>query len=206
MVRGRGAPLEGRPGGGRAEAAGDEQPRIPGRQWVPRWASFLPSPVSYSNPRASDFSMPFSTVALLRRILFVTLVLGTSGTLAELLLLEHFEDWKQYLPLILLAVALIAQLWYMAGRRRASVRAVQVTMWLCIVAGGAGVILHYRGNMEFEREMVPTIAGFALFREAMMGATPALAPGQLVQLGLLGLAWAFRHPALGGERLLPPNS
>lgn len=205
MARGRGEPLEGRPGGGRGEAVPDEPPDPRGRVGS-IGATFHPRPMTYSMPRAPDSSMPFSTVTLLRRLLFATLVLGTSGTLAELLLLEHFEDWKQYLPLILLGIALLAELWYVAGRHRASVRAVQATMWLCIVAGGVGVILHYRGNMEFEREMVPTIAGFALFREAMMGATPALAPGQLVQLGLLGLAWTFRHPALGDEPALPPNS
>jgi len=30
-----------------------------------------------------------------------------------------------------------------------------------------------------------------LFREAMMGATPALAPGAMIQIGLIGLLYAF---------------
>ena len=38
----------------------------------------------------------------------------------------------------------------------------------------------------------------ALFWKAMAAKTPpALAPGAMTQLGLLGLAYAFRHPALG---------
>ena len=32
--------------------------------------------------------------------------------------------------------------------------------------------------------------------ERLTGATPALAPGAMVQLGLIGLAYTFRHPAL----------
>ena len=31
------------------------------------------------------------------------------------------------------------------------------------------------------------------------GATPTLAPGAMVELGLLGLAYTYRHPALGSE-------
>jgi hypothetical protein len=69
-------------------------------------------------------------------------------------------------------------------------------MLLFLVAGGAGVILHYRGNTEFERERDPVIAGWDLFRRALQGATPALAPGTMVLLGSIGLLYAYRHPAL----------
>jgi hypothetical protein len=71
-------------------------------------------------------------------------------------------------------------------------------MWLCILSGALGVYFHVRGNLEFELEMTPAAAGWLLWREVMTGATPALAPGAMVQLGLVGLAWAYRHPLLGG--------
>jgi hypothetical protein len=64
-------------------------------------------------------------------------------------------------------------------------------MTLSVVSGLLGVFLHYRGNVEFELEHNPRATGWALFREAMMGATPALAPGVMVQIGLLGLLYAF---------------
>jgi len=57
------------------------------------------------------------------------------------------------------------------------------------------VLLHYRGNVEFERERDPSLSGLALVWEALRGATPSLAPGAMAQLGLLGLAITWRHPA-----------
>ena len=62
--------------------------------------------------------------------------------------------------------------------------------------GLIGMGLHYDGNVEFEREMYPSIAGPTLFWGAITGATPALAPGTLVLLGTLGLICTYRHPAL----------
>jgi hypothetical protein len=44
--------------------------------------------------------------------------------------------------------------------------------------------------------MYPSLTGFELFREAISGATPTLAPGAMLHLGLLGLLYTFRHPAL----------
>ena len=136
------------------------------------------------------------TITTLRRILFWTLAIGIVGTESELLLLGHFDDWKQYTPLILLALALVVQGWYFASRSAASIRVLRVAMWLFVVSGAVGVALHLIGNIEFELEMSPGLTGWELFRESVTGATPVLAPGAMLQLGLIGLAWAFRHPVL----------
>jgi hypothetical protein len=64
-------------------------------------------------------------------------------------------------------------------------------MTLFVLAGILGIFLHYQGNVEFELEQNPGASRWALFREAVQGATPALAPGVMVQLGLLGLLYAF---------------
>lgn len=141
--------------------------------------------------------MTDGTIDTLRRILFVTLAIGAVGTEAELLLLGHFEDWKQYGPLVLLALVLGVQGWILASRSGKSIRALRAVMWLCVLSGGLGVYFHLRGNLEFELEMTPAETGWVLWREVLTGATPILAPGAMVQLGLIGLAWAFRHPALG---------
>jgi len=132
-----------------------------------------------------------------RRILLAALVLGLGGTGTELLLLEHVEGWRQIAPIALIGVALVVLAWHAADRGRLPIRAMQGLMLLFALSGVMGVVFHYRGNAEFEREMYPSMAGFELFRESIMGATPALAPGAMIELALIGLAYTYRHPRLG---------
>ena len=138
---------------------------------------------------------PAGTDTPLRPLLHGIVLVGTVGLAVELLLLEHWDSPWQLAPLALLAAALVASLaaWRRPGR--ATLRALRLVMGLCVAAGALGVWLHYDGNAEFERESDPTIHGLALVRAAITGATPALAPGALAQLGLLGLLLAWRHPA-----------
>lgn len=135
------------------------------------------------------------TLARLRALLLAVLAVGTLGTGVELLLLEHTEDAWQLVPLVLLGAGLVIMGWHTLGPGRTSLRALQGLMLLFVASGVAGILLHYRGNAEFELEMMAGLRGWDLFREAMSGATPALAPGTMIQLGLLGLAYGFRHPA-----------
>ena len=131
----------------------------------------------------------------LRKLLLFTLIVSVVGTLAELLLLEHFEDAWQWAPIALLGGALVTLGWYALERGPTSLNVLRGLMVLCIASGLLGLILHYKGNVEFELEMYPDLSGWKLFKDAMMGATPALAPGAMLQIGLVGLAWTFRHPA-----------
>ena len=141
-----------------------------------------------------------SVLRVVRRILLAALVLGQIGTGVELVLLEHFEDWPQLIPLGLIALALLVLVWHGVHGGAAPVQALQVLMLVFILAGVIGLTLHYRGNAEFELEMYPDRAGLELIREAMMGATPALAPGTMIQLALIGLAYTYRHPRLGQRK------
>jgi hypothetical protein len=59
--------------------------------------------------------------------------------------------------------------------------------------------------MEFELEMYPSMAGFELVRESMSGATPALAPGTMLVLALIGLTYSYRHPRLHVTGILTSN-
>jgi hypothetical protein len=127
----------------------------------------------------------------LRRLLLALLAMGLAGTGLELLLLEHFEDVWQVVPLVLIALGLIVTGWRLLRPGPGNLRAFRLVMVLMLASGALGLFLHYRGNSEFELENTPGIAGFALFREAMTGATPALAPGAMILFGLLGLASAL---------------
>ena len=136
---------------------------------------------------------------VLRTFLLVTLLVSLIGTTIELLLLEHFEDVWQWIPIALLAAALLTLGWHAVERGPTSLNVLRALMVLSLASGFIGVLLHYRGNVEFELEMYPDLAGWKLFRDSMMGATPALAPGAMIQIGLIGLAWTFRHPAFKSQ-------
>jgi hypothetical protein len=132
---------------------------------------------------------------VLRKLLLLTLLVSIVGTLVELLLLEHFEDAWQWAPIGLLAASLIVLGWHGLERGATSLNVLRGLMVLSMASGLVGLLLHYKGNVEFELEMYPDLSGWKLFKDAMMGATPALAPGAMLQIGLVGLAWTFRHPA-----------
>jgi len=134
-----------------------------------------------------------------------TLVLGLTGTVVELLLLEHFEDVSQWIPIGLIAGALALLCAHAVARSRATVRSIQAMMIVFIGSGLLGTWLHYKGNADFELEITPTMAGWTLFSTSMAGATPVLAPGTMIQLGLIGLAWSLGHPALQRAGTFPPT-
>lgn len=130
------------------------------------------------------------------RALLAILLLAMVGTLAELLLLEHYDGWRQWIPLTVLAATALVLTWQAAAPSVLSARVLRVLMWLLIVAGVAGVVLHVQGNLEFEAELNPGMTGWPLWWEVARGATPALAPGSLIPFGLLGLLYAARSRTL----------
>jgi len=135
------------------------------------------------------------SIAAIRRILLAALTLGLLGTGAELLLLDHVEQIAQWAPVALVFAALAAIGWYLIGGGSASLRLLQVLMIVSIIAGPAGFYFHYRGSAEFKLESNPSLAGWNLFWAALRSkAPPPLAPGIMTQLGLIGLAFAYRHP------------
>ena len=127
-----------------------------------------------------------------RRALLALLLFGVVGTLTELLLLEHWEGWQQWVPLALLALAIPCTAWALHRPAWSGGAAFRGLMGLFVLGGMVGVWMHYRGNVEFELEMAPDAAGWGLFREAMTGATPALAPGTMLWFGLLGWLAGWR--------------
>ena len=132
-----------------------------------------------------------------RRILLAILILGLAGISLELWLLAHTEDVIQQIPLWLAAVAVIVVATVVLRPSRGSVRVFQAVMALLLISGIVGMYLHFEVNMEFQLEMDPALSGMALYRKAILAKTPpALAPGAMIQLGLIGLAYTFRHPAL----------
>jgi len=128
--------------------------------------------------------------------LLAILAFGTAGVGVELALIGHYEDTWQVLPLALLGLALGAMAAVALRPTRAMLTAFRGVAAACTLSGLVGQYLHYRGNSEFELEVFPDLSGWELFAESLRGATPVLAPGTMTVIGLLGLLYAWRHPAL----------
>jgi len=130
----------------------------------------------------------------LRKFLLALIFLGMGGLSAELLLIEHTESFTQWIPLGCLGAGLATTLAFALRPARATLKVFRIVMVAFAVAGALGVYYHYAGNVEFALERSSELRGFGLIWEALTGATPALAPGALAQIGLLGLVYAYGHP------------
>ena len=133
----------------------------------------------------------------IRRLLLGLVILGMAGTAADLLLLGHYEEIWQTLPLLTIAIALLAIVWLLLAPSVLAVMAMRMVMALFIATGGGGMVLHYNGNREFQHEIDPNLRGWSLFTTVITSnAPPALAPSVMIHLGMLGLLYTYRHPAL----------
>src|SRR5688500_4169631 len=136
-----------------------------------------------------------------RRILLTILVLGIAGITLELWLMAHTEDFYQQIPLWLAGAGVASTVVVAVRPSIGTVRLFQAVMGLFLLSGVVGMVLHFQVNIEFQKEMDAALSGLALFQKAILAKSPpALAPGAMIQLGLIGLAYTFRHPALGSGR------
>lgn len=134
-----------------------------------------------------------ATLAGIRRLLIGLLLVGLIGTTAELWLIGHHEDFWQWIPLAVMAVSALAAVWLFATWSASATLVFRVMMGLLLVAGLVGAVLHYRANMEFQLEMDPSLGGLDLMMKVLHAkAPPALAPGNMAILGLMGLVAAWR--------------
>lgn len=135
----------------------------------------------------------------LRQLLLALVLIGIVGLEVELALLRHAESATQWIPHVALVIGLIATAAVYFRPAPATLRAFQAIMAGFLVVGALGVYLHLQGNVEFALERDPSLTGAGLIWKALRGATPALAPGALAQLGLLGLLYSHKHPVFGGH-------
>jgi hypothetical protein len=120
------------------------------------------------------------------------IVLGLIGTMTELILLEHDEKALQFVPLVLMVLGAVTLAWYAAAKSTASLRAMQVVMGIFVLSGFAGMAAHFNGSMEYQLELNPDLSMAELLDKIIHAkAPPLLAPGMMIQMGLLGLAYAY---------------
>ncbi|HLH97228.1 MAG TPA: hypothetical protein VKW08_19125 [Xanthobacteraceae bacterium] len=134
------------------------------------------------------------TVVLERLRLWVlgVIALGLIGTMTELILLEHDEKALQFVPLVLMVLGAITIIWNLAAKDTASLRTLQIVMGLFVLSGFAGMAAHFNGSLEYQLELNPDLSTGELLQKIFHAqAPPLLAPGMMIQLGLLGLGYAF---------------
>jgi len=130
----------------------------------------------------------------IRRALTLLLLLWLGGTFAELTLFGHWEDPVQLIPLGVVPAAVASLIALSLRPGTATRRAFQLAMCLLVATGAAGVALHYRANLEFQREVDPGAAQWLLMSKALHAkAPPALAPASLTLIGSFGLVLAQGH-------------
>jgi hypothetical protein len=131
-------------------------------------------------------------VELLRGLVLAVLVIGLLGTVTELVLLGHYEQALQLVPVVLIAAALAAIAWQLTSKSAASLRALEIIMYLFVLAGFAGVVAHFHGSAEFQLDLNPAMSTWELLEKVMRAkAPPLLAPGMMLQMGLLGLIYVY---------------
>ena len=124
--------------------------------------------------------------------LLAILAIGLLGTVTELFLLKHYEQPLQFVPLVLIAAMFLAIAWRVVAPGRASLTTFMVVSGLVVLSGFLGMAAHFQGSAEFQRELNPSI-GFSDLLDKILHAQapPLLAPGMMLQLGLIGLAYVF---------------
>jgi uncharacterized membrane protein len=143
-------------------------------------------------PHGTAQSLGTDRVELLRLWILGVLVLGLLGTMTELVLLGHYEQPMQFVPLVLIAAAVAVLAWEFRRRDAASRRTVQVVMALFVLAGFVGFGAHFLGSTEYQLELNPDMSTWELLEKVLRAkAPPLLAPGMMLQMGLLGLAYVF---------------
>ena len=131
-----------------------------------------------------------------RHLALYLLVFSTLGTGVELVFLGHYQDAWQWAPIAMLGAGAVLGAVVTVRPSTVAVRGLRLLMGGYLLTGATGLYLHLKANVEFELELRPSIAGSELMWETLSGAIPALAPGAIAQIGLLGLLACYHHPAL----------
>jgi len=141
----------------------------------------------------------------LRQLVLALVLFGIIGLEIELAFLRHADSFAKWLPHICLLLGLVVTLAVYLNSRKTVLRSFQAIMVLYLLIGVLGVYFHLRANVDFAMERDPSLSGLKLLWKALRGATPALAPGALAQLGLLGLLYTYGHPSLAGNTAEPTD-
>ncbi len=136
-----------------------------------------------------------STEDRLRGVLWAVAVATYLGAAVELVLVEHWAEWQQWISLVAVAVALAATASGWRAPSAGTLRAARVVSLAVLAVSVVGVGFHLWGNFEFSHEVSPGDSASERAWDTLSGGNPAFAPGMLAIAAALALAAAWRHPA-----------
>ena len=125
-----------------------------------------------------------------------TLIFMALATITELYLIEHFEDSWQLVPIIIIALIIIATGWLIRHPSPLSFNIFRLLLLASVLSGFAGIYFHLKANIEFETEMHPDQAFSTTLVESLSGALPALAPGSMIVFALFGYIYLLLNNKL----------
>jgi hypothetical protein len=139
---------------------------------------------------------PVTAELQLRRLILALVSFGLVALGAELIAIGHYEDGWQLVPIGLVTSALLTILVHVIAGKDRGLVVLQIILVLMIASGALGIFLHYQANAAFQHDTYPDLGGWELVKRVIHSiAPPALAPGVMAQLGLLGLIYIYKHPA-----------
>ena len=140
------------------------------------------------------------TAQTLRRFALALCLLGVVTTPIELVLMRHYNTKDQIMPFVFLGLAMIGVFaaWFRPNAR--VLRGVQILMVFVVLGSGIGVFEHLKANY---RDATRNGSNPSLISDVLSGFAPLLAPGILAQVGLLGLAFTYKHPAFDIKDQVP---
>jgi hypothetical protein len=139
---------------------------------------------------------PADTLFRLQRFLLVLSILLLGGTVVELLLVNHKEDFVQLIPFFLCGLGVVAAISVLFRPRRALIKGLRLCMALVVCGSLFGIYEHFANNVAFQREISPSAPIGDALMHAVAGGNPLLAPGTLAVAAVLALAATYHHPAL----------
>jgi hypothetical protein len=149
---------------------------------------------------------PADILARLRRFLLALSIMLFCGTVVELLLVNHKEDFVQLIPFVLCGLGVITALAVLLRPQRMTVLVLRTCMILVVCGSVFGIYEHLSNNISFQREIKPNAPMADVLMSAIAGGNPLLAPGTLAIAAVLALAATYYHPALSAPPALADGS
>lgn len=125
-----------------------------------------------------------------------------TGTVVELVAVEHYADRLQLIPFALCGLGLLALAAVWRRPARGTVLALRGVMAAAAAGSLVGVYFHVVGNLEFARELRPDAGTWELAWETVTGGNPIGASGIL----LVGAALAIAATAGSGSPAPAPEA